>query len=294
MDLFSKSFIANTYGPSTEPQQMATAQAIDYILSVKFDSDEFDDDEIQLYNGSNYLELNNLSNMDMKQELDDETNEIDSNLDYSNATSVIVDSHSFDNFSFDDGANSFGKLSLAKENQTKDHQQASPQQQQQQQQQQQLSQGNQQQQQSKMVNGKKRQRNSKPRSRPKSPTVMVKIKRTRRLKANDRERNRMHMLNKALEKLRGALPSFNENGKMTKIETLRFAHNYIWALSETLKTLDSGGTVTTSPFESACIATENEKYELADSPFGTGETDSSSGPSYERSSSSMEHQDLSF
>lgn len=99
---------------------------------------------------------------------------------------------------------------------------------------------------------------SKPRSRPKSPSLVVKLKRNRRLKANDRERNRMHMLNKALERLRQVLPSFNENdddcrsehshhhqqqsssnNKMTKIETLRFAHNYIWALSETLRSLDN-------------------------------------------------------
>ena len=39
----------------------------------------------------------------------------------------------------------------------------------------------------------------------------MKLKRNRRLKANDRERNRMHMLNKALERLRQVLPSFNEN-----------------------------------------------------------------------------------
>lgn len=86
----------------------------------------------------------------------------------------------------------------------------------------------------------KRQRNNKSRARPKSPTLVVKLKRTRRLKANDRERNRMHMLNTALERLRQVLPSVNENSKMTKIETLRFAHNYIYTLSETLKAMDGG------------------------------------------------------
>ena len=111
------------------------------------------------------------------------------------------------------------------------------------------------------------QRNTKPRIRSKSPSLVVKLKRNRRLKANDRERNRMHMLNKALERLRSVLPSSftenidnnndnnnndnfsddgnnsqhssNQNNKMTKIETLRFAHDYIWALSETLRSLDS-------------------------------------------------------
>ncbi|KAJ4429456.1 hypothetical protein ANN_21625 [Periplaneta americana] len=55
------------------------------------------------------------------------------------------------------------------------------------------------------------------------------------MKANDRERHRMHTLNEALDRLREALPTFPEDAKLTKIETLRFAHNYIWALSQTLR-----------------------------------------------------------
>ncbi|CAG9825216.1 unnamed protein product [Phaedon cochleariae] len=69
-------------------------------------------------------------------------------------------------------------------------------------------------------------------SRAKSPSQIQKIKRVRRIKANDRERNRMHMLNEALERLRCVLPTFPEDTKLTKIETLRFAHNYIYALSQ--------------------------------------------------------------
>ncbi|XP_032088118.1 neurogenin-3 [Thamnophis elegans] len=65
-------------------------------------------------------------------------------------------------------------------------------------------------------------------------------KRSRRVKANDRERNRMHNLNSALDALRGVLPSFPDDAKLTKIETLRFAHNYIWALTETLRLADQG------------------------------------------------------
>ncbi|KAH7982970.1 hypothetical protein HPB52_008456 [Rhipicephalus sanguineus] len=69
--------------------------------------------------------------------------------------------------------------------------------------------------------------------------VQIKMKKTRRLKANDRERNRMHNLNSALDRLRCVLPTFPDDTKLTKIETLRFAHNYIWALSETLKLVGS-------------------------------------------------------
>ncbi|XP_074501533.1 neurogenin-3 [Sebastes fasciatus] len=60
----------------------------------------------------------------------------------------------------------------------------------------------------------------------------------RRMKANDRERSRMHNLNSALDALRSILPALPEDAKLTKIETLRFAHNYIWALTETLRMAD--------------------------------------------------------
>ncbi|XP_036625488.1 neurogenin-3 [Trichosurus vulpecula] len=73
------------------------------------------------------------------------------------------------------------------------------------------------------------------RSRPKSDAALSRQRRSRRMKANDRERNRMHNLNSALDALRGVLPTFPDDAKLTKIETLRFAHNYIWALTETLR-----------------------------------------------------------
>uniref|UniRef100_A0A3P8UHZ2 Neurogenin 3 n=1 Tax=Amphiprion percula TaxID=161767 RepID=A0A3P8UHZ2_AMPPE len=63
----------------------------------------------------------------------------------------------------------------------------------------------------------------------------------RRIKANDRERLRMHNLNSALDALRSILPALPEDAKLTKIETLRFARNYIWALTETLRMADQHG-----------------------------------------------------
>ncbi|XP_039395172.1 neurogenin-2 [Mauremys reevesii] len=71
--------------------------------------------------------------------------------------------------------------------------------------------------------------------------TVQRIKKSRRLKANNRERNRMHNLNAALDALREVLPTFPEDAKLTKIETLRFAHNYIWALTETLRLADHCG-----------------------------------------------------
>lgn len=60
------------------------------------------------------------------------------------------------------------------------------------------------------------------------------IKKIRRVKANDRERNRMHNLNEALDRLRKHLPASKDESKMTKIETLKSAQEYIQALSRLL------------------------------------------------------------
>ncbi|XP_034552096.1 neurogenic differentiation factor 4 [Notolabrus celidotus] len=59
--------------------------------------------------------------------------------------------------------------------------------------------------------------------------------RARRFKANARERSRMHGLNDALESLRRVMPCHSKTQKLSKIETLRLARNYIWALSEVLE-----------------------------------------------------------
>lgn len=67
----------------------------------------------------------------------------------------------------------------------------------------------------------------------------VVIKRIRRVKANDRERNRMHNLNEALDRLRRHLPAGKgEDNKMTKIETLKSAQEYIQLLSKLLQDTD--------------------------------------------------------
>merc|ERR1719384_1248061 len=83
-------------------------------------------------------------------------------------------------------------------------------------------------------------RGSKYKMAHRSPTELSKVKKIRRAKANDRERTRMQTLYSALEKLRVVLPAFPDETKLTKIETLRFANNYICALTETVKSLDTG------------------------------------------------------
>ncbi|XP_053735600.1 neurogenin-1 [Synchiropus splendidus] len=101
-------------------------------------------------------------------------------------------------------------------------------------------------------------------------TVQV-VKKTRRLKANDRERNRMHNLNDALDALRRVLPAFPDETKLTKIETLRFAHNYIWALSETIRIADLQA--------GRSIRDTRSPADICEAPSPSGSWSSSSGSS---------------
>ncbi|KAH3843264.1 hypothetical protein DPMN_116776 [Dreissena polymorpha] len=87
---------------------------------------------------------------------------------------------------------------------------------------------------------KKRQRCSKSRGKRRDPEISQTLRKSRRTMANDRERARMHTLNDALENLKRALPNCGEDSKLTKIETLRMASNYIFVLTETLNMMDRG------------------------------------------------------
>uniref|UniRef100_T1IB81 BHLH domain-containing protein n=1 Tax=Rhodnius prolixus TaxID=13249 RepID=T1IB81_RHOPR len=131
---------------------------------------------------------------------------------------------------------------------------------------------------------------------------VMRLKRHRRLKANDRERNRMHMLNEALDRLRCALPTFPEDTKLTKIETLRFAHNYIWALSQALSSgqgeqvtsltlgnitvhIGQHGNKITSTTGSCALAQQRRCSEMG-GPLAVFEPLGKSTPSYEASTNS--------
>ncbi|XP_060608549.1 neurogenic differentiation factor 1-like [Ruditapes philippinarum] len=95
--------------------------------------------------------------------------------------------------------------------------------------------------------GKRRKSDSPDKDEPKIPKKrgpkkkkMTKARllrlRVRRVKANTRERNRMHGLNDALDILRKHVPCYSKTQKLSKIETLRLACNYIGALGNILKT----------------------------------------------------------
>ncbi|XP_048856303.1 neurogenic differentiation factor 4-like [Brienomyrus brachyistius] len=85
-----------------------------------------------------------------------------------------------------------------------------------------------------LVEGEKTQKRRGPK-RKKMTKARLERLRTRRVKANARERSRMHGLNDALENLRSVMPCYSKTQKLSKIETLRLARNYIWALSEVLE-----------------------------------------------------------
>merc|ERR1712242_383086 len=62
----------------------------------------------------------------------------------------------------------------------------------------------------------KKQAGRKRRRRDHSPSQPV-VKQVRRVKANDRERNRMHGLNDALDELRTVLPTYPDESRLTKM-----------------------------------------------------------------------------
>ncbi|CAH2307111.1 class A basic helix-loop-helix 15 [Pelobates cultripes] len=67
----------------------------------------------------------------------------------------------------------------------------------------------------------------------------------RRLESNERERQRMHKLNNAFQALREVIPHVRAEKKLSKIETLTLAKNYINTLTATIINMTSGSLPTT-------------------------------------------------
>lgn len=74
-----------------------------------------------------------------------------------------------------------------------------------------------------------------PKKKQMTPSRVARFK-VRRIKANGRERERMKGLNEQLEVLRETIPCFSLAQKLSKIETLRVAKNYIEALTKMIST----------------------------------------------------------
>ncbi|XP_069486664.1 transcription factor ATOH1 [Ambystoma mexicanum] len=65
------------------------------------------------------------------------------------------------------------------------------------------------------------------------------VHKQRRVAANARERRRMHGLNHAFDQLRGVIPAFDNDKKLSKYETLQMAQIYISALADLLQAPES-------------------------------------------------------
>lgn len=64
--------------------------------------------------------------------------------------------------------------------------------------------------------------------------VSARERNLRRLESNERERMRMHSLNKAFQELREVIPHVKMDRRLSKIETLTLAKHYIMALTNTV------------------------------------------------------------
>lgn len=82
--------------------------------------------------------------------------------------------------------------------------------------------------------------NSDQNSRKSSPLDV----RLRRLRANDRERRRIQSINGAMEALRRVIPDTRNDRKVTKLQLLKLAQNYIRYLSGILTTNSNMGSPT--------------------------------------------------
>ncbi|XP_022257005.1 twist-related protein-like [Limulus polyphemus] len=77
----------------------------------------------------------------------------------------------------------------------------------------------------------KQQRRSSTNGRRRRQTLNARERNLRRLESNERERMRMHSLNDAFQSLREVIPHVAMERKLSKIETLTLAKNYIMALT---------------------------------------------------------------
>ncbi|NXF71023.1 BHA15 protein, partial [Sclerurus mexicanus] len=68
----------------------------------------------------------------------------------------------------------------------------------------------------------------------------AKDRRLRRLESNERERQRMHKLNNAFQALREVIPHVRAENKLSKIETLTLAKNYIKSLTSIILNMSNG------------------------------------------------------
>ncbi len=99
--------------------------------------------------------------------------------------------------------------------------------------------------------------------------VSARERNLRRLESNERERQRMHSLNDAFQELREVIPHVDIGRKLSKIETLALAKNYIKALTNVI----------------CDIRGEPQAYEIAEKPPSMPDLDSDEGSRTDNESS---------
>ena len=101
--------------------------------------------------------------------------------------------------------------------------------------------------------------------------VSARERNVRRIESNERERQRMHSLNDAFQDLREVIPHINLERKLSKIETLTLAKNYIKALTNVI--CDMRGEKAAFEFETE---TESKESDRLGSDAGSGMSTSGS------------------
>ncbi|XP_030068755.1 class A basic helix-loop-helix protein 15 [Microcaecilia unicolor] len=105
---------------------------------------------------------------------------------------------------------------------------------------------------SRKAKGKAKEAAAKLGSKSRKASAGAKQHNARRLESNERERQRMHKLNNAFQALREVIPHVRAEKKLSKIETLTLAKNYINTLTTTILDMSSGRLPTLE--EAACPA----------------------------------------
>ncbi|XP_021695300.1 protein dimmed, partial [Aedes aegypti] len=104
-------------------------------------------------------------------------------------------------------------------------------------------------------------------ARRRKGVLNAKERNLRRLESNERERMRMHSLNDAFQSLREVIPHVKKERRLSKIETLTLAKNYITALTDVIIVMRGEGetsangaagtstmvSVTTNALQNNCI-----------------------------------------
>ncbi|KAK6645539.1 hypothetical protein RUM43_001816 [Polyplax serrata] len=96
------------------------------------------------------------------------------------------------------------------------------------------------------------------------PVLNARERNIRRLESNERERMRMHSLNDAFQSLREVIPHVKKERRLSKIETLTLAKNYILALTNVICDIRGDNKLMQSRNEAAVPTDNHDGNQLFD------------------------------